>query len=304
MGSSFKTLVNILDLTEKGLLAPGANICDIGATQTFGDALEEGARSFLDYYANKGGGGKRYDELTVEEKARIGKKQHLGDLLLFAGFGYTALDIFHATNTILFDLNAHAPGPALVGKFDMVMNFGTTEHVFNQLRSFETIHELTKNGGIMYHDLPMMGYISHSFFKYDSLFFHSISMANGYKPINHQISVGQDLPIPADLQSIGYSETSIKDIGLEYVMQKCSDDSFKIPLETSTSEDVDSAFDSVPESEYVRHAALTSVDYATGTGVLEAPVAGVLFSNVSSKVLAKMLVQRVRDRVAEKIRGS
>ncbi len=287
MGSSFKTLIEIMTLTENGHLEPGANICDIGATQMFGDALEEGARSFLNYYASRGGGGRLYDDLSHAEKASIGANEHLGDLLIFAGFGYTALDIFHATNTILFDLNAHEPGPALKNKFDLVMNFGTTEHVFNQIRSFQTIHDLTKTGGVMYHDLPMMGYIHHSFFKYDPLFFRSITIANNYKPISHAISVGNDQLIPPELKEVGYSEASIKDVGLAYVMQKESDAPFRIPLETSTSEGVDSAFDSVPESEFVRYASNSSIDYAASTSI----------ADLSITKLSVMLAKRLRARL-------
>lgn len=49
------------------------------------------------------------------------------------GFDYTAFDIFEAPNTRLMDLNIHFVPPDLQSKFDLVTNYGTTEHVLNQM---------------------------------------------------------------------------------------------------------------------------------------------------------------------------
>lgn len=90
------------------------------------------------------------------------------------GFKYCALDIFDAEDTILFDLNLHEVPKNLHQQFDLVTNFGTTEHVINQLLAMKTIHNLAKSGGIIYHDLPMSGYHYHGYFSYTPLFFFQL----------------------------------------------------------------------------------------------------------------------------------
>ncbi|QND70332.1 hypothetical protein [Tardiphaga robiniae] len=190
MGSSPKTLQRLKQLTWDGFLQPGSSICDIGATQLFGDASGHNARDFLTFYAERYDQAIPPDSADPDKLAAIINNGFLGDLLILAGFKYTALDIFHGTNTILFDLNVHAPGRDLHGKFDLILNLGTTEHVFNQLRAFQTIHDLTRLDGLIYNDLPMGGYLNHALYRYDPLFFSSVLPANCYEKVLEQISVG------------------------------------------------------------------------------------------------------------------
>lgn len=291
MGSTIKTLQRLITLTEQGHLPPGAAVCDIGATQLFGPATHEGARSFLDYYAKRHEKATAPDQIPQDVIDRIAKGGFLGDLLMLAVFKYTALDIFHATNTILFDLNLHAPGPALRQRFDLVMNFGTTEHVINQLRAFQSIHDLTRVGGIMYHDLPMAGYLNHALFRYDPLFFRSVMPANDYTVLLEAISTGEAKPVPEDLRAIGFNVPTINDIGIEVVLRRDSDTEFKVPLEVSTALSVDADFGAVQESEYVTFPTGTSVHY----GIVSGSTAHGNTDNVS---LGSALIWLVRGVVA------
>jgi hypothetical protein len=47
------------------------------------------------------------------------------------------------------------------GKYSLVTNFGTTEHVANQLNAFKIIDELTALNGVMVHELPAQGWFNH-----------------------------------------------------------------------------------------------------------------------------------------------
>jgi hypothetical protein len=57
--------------------------------------------------------------------------------------------------------------------FDLVINAGTTEHVSNQENAFRVIHDLTKRGGMMNHEVPAGGMIDHGFFSYQAEVLHS-----------------------------------------------------------------------------------------------------------------------------------
>lgn len=95
------------------------------------------------------------------------------------GAHYESIDMTKEA-TIRQDLNTYTLDKKYQGKFDLVMNFGTTEHVFNQWNCFNLMHEATKVGGAIWHMLPMQGYTFHSLFKYDAKFFILLASANKY----------------------------------------------------------------------------------------------------------------------------
>jgi len=85
----------------------------------------------------------------------------------------------HGTDAALrADLNE----PLLLdgGQFDLTVNHGTAEHVFDVRRVLETIHEWTKPGGLMLHESPFTGWIDHGFYCIQPTLYFDVSAANGY----------------------------------------------------------------------------------------------------------------------------
>jgi len=166
----------------------------------------------------------------------MANKGLMGKLMSACGFKYCALDIFEAEDTILFDLNNHDPGDELRDKFDLVTNFGTTEHVINQYQSMKTIHDLAKPGGIIYHDVPMSGYLYHGYFSYSPVFFFDLAAANAYRVVMQSYSKN---PHPTDaakyMTEHGYPDKSYYDCGIEFIFEKLLPSPFHTPLETRTS---------------------------------------------------------------------
>jgi SAM-dependent methyltransferase len=80
--------------------------------------------------------------------------------------------------TITWDLNRKLPA---LGQFDLVTDFGTGEHVFNQAQVWRAVHELTKPGGYIVFDRPTKGYPGHCFYLSDESLFHDIAAANSYE---------------------------------------------------------------------------------------------------------------------------
>jgi hypothetical protein len=294
MGSSPKTLERLKNLTATGALQPGSSICDIGATQLFGDKDQQASRAFLSFYADRFPGAKRPREVSPESLEKIAQDGFLGDLLMLAGFKYKALDIFHATNTILFDLNIHEPGPDLVERFDLVMNFGTTEHVFNQLRAFQTIHALTKIKGVCYHDLPMAGYLNHALYRYDPLFFSMVVPANNYEVLMQEITMGAEQAVTHQLKAMGYKMPTVTNVGIEAIYRRTSPDPFRVPMETSTSLSIDPGFDQIPQDNFVRMPAQSDVHYG----------ASLSFDSVDFTELTFHWLSRIKRGVRRRILGS
>jgi SAM-dependent methyltransferase len=91
---------------------------------------------------------------------------------------YRAIDLHGTEAAWRHDLNLPLP---VSETFDVVTNFGTSEHVFDQAQVFRSIHALVRPGGLMLHALPHQGGPDHGFFNYHPTFFHDLAAANAYR---------------------------------------------------------------------------------------------------------------------------
>jgi hypothetical protein len=79
-----------------------------------------------------------------------------------------------------------------------VTNFGTTEHIVNQLNAFKAIHDLAMVGGVMVHNLPC-GQPDHGLFGYNQRFFWALGRANDYRIVHMQMD-GESIHIALQKQ--------------------------------------------------------------------------------------------------------
>lgn len=104
-------------------------------------------------------------------------------LIYKALFGYAeivSLDYSGSDAAVKADLNE----PFSLGRtFDVCINCGTTEHIFNQYQAFKTIHDHTAPGGSMIHWQPIHGFhhINHGMFLPQPGMFYDLAHANGYR---------------------------------------------------------------------------------------------------------------------------
>jgi hypothetical protein len=68
----------------------------------------------------------------------------------------------------------------LEGRFDLVIDGGTAEHVFNVYQFFKTCHQLTRPGGLMLHTNPFRGWLDHGFYNFNPTFYWDLAAANNY----------------------------------------------------------------------------------------------------------------------------
>ncbi len=88
-----------------------------------------------------------------------------------------AVDLQGTREAWKLDLNEPLPVDVM---YDVVVNTGTTEHVFDQRQVFETIHDRTKPGGLMVHAFPVGGCKDHGFYTYSPCLLAELLLANGY----------------------------------------------------------------------------------------------------------------------------
>lgn len=90
-----------------------------------------------------------------------------------------AVDLHGGPDAIARDLNE--PLEWTANLFDIVINTGTAEHVFDIAQVFRTIHDATVQGGLMVHTFPFRGWLDHGFWSINPTLLHDLAGANGYK---------------------------------------------------------------------------------------------------------------------------
>jgi hypothetical protein len=173
----------------------------------------------------------------------------LGDVLTRTEVEYVSLDVVSARYAELFDLNIHSLAPDKRNSFDIVVNFGTTEHLMNQFNSFKVIHEACRPGGYMFHQLPSTGYINHGYFCYNALMFKELAEANGYVledlwfygPNGTGNIVAENTAFPSVTDGTklrnnvnAFRHAAITNANINVLLRKVTDGEFRVGLEVKT----------------------------------------------------------------------
>jgi hypothetical protein len=175
-------------------------------------------------------------ELLAEARAMESKPDHqfaAGRLIyriLFAPSTYQSIDLLPAADhRIKQDLNL----PFDLGtRYDICINNGTTEHVFNQANCYKAIHDHTKAGGLMIHWTPCLGWINHGLYNVQPGFFHDLAAANGYEILSASLGTSKKL-YNLTPQSIGEdvleANPDLRNALACVILRKTSDNAFKFP---------------------------------------------------------------------------
>jgi hypothetical protein len=167
------------------------------------------------------------------------------DFWVSLGFEHTAIDVDGSPGSIPLDLNFDAVPHEMQHKYGLVTNFGTTEHVCNQLNAFKIIHDLAAPGAVMIHHLPAGGMFNHGLINYTPKFFWYLARSNEYKCLYMSLRGGKHhYAIPKNLLDFteSYDPVSskelqrcqISDYALLVVLQKALDVPFVAPLDVNT----------------------------------------------------------------------
>ena len=106
--------------------------------------------------------------------------------MLIGAFGSTDVDSldysdFEGAN-IIHDLNTIIEDENLLGQYDTVIDYGTTEHVFNVSNALLNASKLCKKGGQIIHHLPANQSCNHGFWQISPEVFQSLyTEYMGYK---------------------------------------------------------------------------------------------------------------------------
>ncbi len=176
-----------LRLHHAGLLPPHPSMLELGEGQWYGDVPLETLSEDIDDLV--------HDDARREELHLLMAKILCGETavqswdlakLFFSACldyrKYTAIDFHGTPEALKIDLNY----PVSLGEqFDILINAGTAEHVFDIGQFFRTAHDLTRAGGLMIHVMPFRGWLEHGFYSFNSTFYWDLAQANGYTMLLH-----------------------------------------------------------------------------------------------------------------------
>lgn len=83
---------------------------------------------------------------------------------------------------IIYNLNSDSEElpENLINKFDIIIDGGTLEHVFNPANAMRNINKMLKNNGTVYHMVPCAGLVNHGFYSFSPTFFLDYYGEKGY----------------------------------------------------------------------------------------------------------------------------
>lgn len=270
MGISLQAIEKMQAL---GLFGSGRiSILDIGSSNLY-SASADGLQKFLAAHGitvtpEIGAFSETLEKGSAYDKVSGGSNgAFVGELFEKMGARYDSIDIASGYRTTILDLNHQSAPRKFVGAFDLVLNFGTTEHLLNQYNAFKVMHDSVKVGGYIVNALPCIGFFDHGYVTYTPRCMFDLAGYNEYEIVGFWYdgpNGKNDLfaPIrnystyfPNLADSLAFKDRSdsgdalaqlnLPDVGLMVVYRKVKDRPFAGALERSTS--VGSVPDSVTE---------------------------------------------------------
>jgi len=88
---------------------------------------------------------------------------------------------------IICDLGEPLPSEvaAKAGLFELVIDAGCLEHIFNLPQAMSNLHRLTAPGGVVIHISPSSNYVDHGFYMFSPTLFHDYYGANRWQILQH-----------------------------------------------------------------------------------------------------------------------
>jgi len=102
---------------------------------------------------------------------------------IYIGLGviHTSIDLNGQHGALILDLSQPITRKF---NFDVLTNYGTTEHVAEQYECFRNIHNMVKEGGVMIHGVPKNGsWPGHGRYYFEEIFFSDLAALCNYNII-------------------------------------------------------------------------------------------------------------------------
>jgi SAM-dependent methyltransferase len=228
MGMGNVVLDHLIELKGKGALDGVQRVAEIGAQQLTDTFL--GSPRLPELFA-------LFGREPVDLGALVGAENFAAAApparRLWTALGMESTSIDLVGDAVPIDLNRGKVPWRMRRAFDLVVNLGTTEHVANQENAFRVIHDLTRTGGLMYHEVPASGMLGHGLVTYSPKMFHFLCRENDYRVVLFRIGVYTPSAVPPGIEREPGSLdiAAIHDVALRVALVKQHDKPFVTPLD-------------------------------------------------------------------------
>jgi hypothetical protein len=255
MGLGMPTL---MALERAGVFGTGdVSVLDIGTSNLYHAPVEDILHLFEKYGRRPLDDRLRAKAIDLSERSAPDPSRPLamtlvGELFAETTIRYRSIDVFRTPYTRVLDLNFDRLPRDMRGRFELVVNCGTTEHVFGQFNAFKLMHEAVRRGGHFFHQLPATGFFNHGYFAYHPRLFGDLAAANGYaivgltysEPQGHGVFADGCFPPPNLADPTAFRESvrrlsegtpTVPNGLLNALLRKDRAERFRVPLETVSS---------------------------------------------------------------------
>lgn len=166
-------------LAHRGIITPGSRMLEFGPQDV--STPREVVEAIANRLYGPDEGERRISAIFDGPGARRDCQRNFYGL--FGVSSYRSLDPFDDRADYRYDLGRFVP---VFGRYDIITNFGTAEHVFNIANVFGTAHRLLSDGGLLLNVLPAYGDIDHGFFNVHPVLFRTMAQHSGYEICDFQ----------------------------------------------------------------------------------------------------------------------
>ena len=125
----------------------------------------------------------RHARIHASNIPELAAKGCIDDHSLFEALGFNAVDTVDYSDyenaDIILDLNQPVP-ESLHGRYDLILDAGTSEHIFHVPNVMANIHAMLREGGRIIHGAPTSNFVDHGFFMFSPTFFFDYYNANQF----------------------------------------------------------------------------------------------------------------------------
>jgi SAM-dependent methyltransferase len=244
MGLSNVFLNDLCELKARNALDGFSSVIEIGAQQLSNAFLRSNdllSRCYQVFEKREVALGEAIDSPTVDGLEWLSEQnpssRHFWNSI---GFQYASVEFDGHRDSIALDLNRDSVPKRMRNAYDLVVNTGTTEHVANQDNAFRVIHDLCKPGGVMFHELPAGGMMTHGLITYTPKFFWNLCRENDYQILFLRVDGYPGISVPSDVRSSNMqfagaddipSEMTVPDFAVRAALRKTHDSAFITPLD-------------------------------------------------------------------------
>lgn len=172
MGIGSTTLAKFIQFHQEGIFDNVSSVMEIGSQEIFCEGEEKSLENLFNTFG--------VQDIPYEEITRMSLRGSAREVYEKLGWKYNCVDVDGNFGALVIDLNFEDVPDSHRGMYDFVTNFGTTEHIANQLNCFKVMHDLTKPGGYMYHELICSGMLNYGLVNYNPKMFWMLCKSNFY----------------------------------------------------------------------------------------------------------------------------